>query len=51
MKKNIQNKHLIFKDKTMNELIEDRTKKLSKGQNDLRKKWLAEKYNPELDKK
>ncbi|MBM7608627.1 hypothetical protein JOD29_001874 [Lysinibacillus composti] len=50
-KSRILEDHLKYKDKSMSELITERNKKLSKGQNDLRKKWLPEKYNPNLDKK
>ncbi|MEG0385945.1 MAG: hypothetical protein RR642_14445 [Solibacillus sp.] len=51
MDRSVPNKHLQYKKKTMSELIEDRTKRLSNGQNELRKKWLPEKYNPDIDKK
>jgi hypothetical protein len=33
----------------MSELIADRSKKLAKRQNELRKKYYPEKYNPNLD--
>ncbi|WP_176713596.1 hypothetical protein [Pseudobacillus wudalianchiensis] len=42
--------HLKYKDKSMEELIEERYKKHLKGQNELRKKYLPEKHNPNLDK-
>lgn len=50
-KSRIFEEHFKYKDKSMSELMEERTKRLAKGQNDLRKKWLPEKYNPDLDKK
>jgi len=49
-KSRILEDHLKYKDKSMNELILERTINLSKGQNELRKKWLPDKYNPDLDK-
>lgn len=50
-RKKILERHLKYKDKTMDILKEDRNKKLAMIQNELRKKWLPEKYNPDLDKK
>lgn len=47
----ILNNHLKYKDKNMKELIEERQLKQLKRQNDLRRKYLPEKYNPNLDKK
>lgn len=43
--------HLKYKDKTMDELIEMRILELRKGQNELRKKWLPEKYDANLEEK
>lgn len=51
MKHNALEKHLQYKDKTMSELIPERAERLSNGQNELRKKWLPEKYNPNLSKR
>ena len=41
--------HEKYKDKTMDELIAERNKKLRKRQNDLRKKYLPERYDPTID--
>lgn len=51
MSRRILEQHLKYKDKDMAELIQERNTKLSVSQNELRKKWLPEKYNPELSKK
>lgn len=51
MSRNILKQHLKYKDKFMSELIRERSEKLSLGQNELRKKWIPEKYYSNLDKK
>jgi hypothetical protein len=45
IKKILLERHLKYKDKRMNELIQERSERLAKGRNELRKKWLPEKYN------
>lgn len=45
MERRIFEQHIKYKDKTMDELITERAEKLSVGQNNLRKKWLPEKYS------
>lgn len=49
MSRKILEQHLKYKDKRMDELISERTKKLSIGQNELRKKWIPKKFNPNLN--
>lgn len=51
MTRNALEKHLKYKDRTMSQLISERTVRLSIGQNELRRKWLPEKYNPNLSTK
>lgn len=49
MKKDeIITRHQQFKNKTMQELIDERHKNELKRQNELRKKYLPEKYNPNI---
>lgn len=46
----LMEQYLKYKDKTMDELIEERSRSLLKGINELRKKWLPERYDERLDK-
>lgn len=49
--KKILDSHLEYKDKSMNELIAERNERHLVVQNELRRKWLPEKFNPELHTK
>ncbi|WP_433958980.1 hypothetical protein [Cytobacillus horneckiae] len=51
MKKSMIEQHLKYKDKSMSELIAERTEKLSVGQSKLRSKWLPEEYSSHSLKK
>jgi hypothetical protein len=42
--------HRKFQSKTMNELVKERHEQLKENQNELRKKWLPERYNPDINK-
>lgn len=45
----ILQRHKEYQNKTMEQLVEERHRELLRGQNELRKKWLPELYDPSLE--